>query len=146
MRGTHEFHEGYGPDGAWPFAFRVTWGPKSLRSWLSPRSDDFMRGELRGEVMAGGLCEWTPCEGTIELDYIREHRIRYDFRFRAAGKALRFVGDKKNIKAWNLPVSHTTCFGVITEAASHRLVSTSVSLFRFRDLPAFIAAWRLHRE
>ena len=31
MRGHHEFHDGWGPAGRLPFAFRVSWGPDRVR-------------------------------------------------------------------------------------------------------------------
>jgi hypothetical protein len=40
-------------------------------------------------------------------------------------------------------VSHTTCYGVLTEAASGKLVSKSVTHFRLATAPAFLASLRL---
>jgi hypothetical protein len=52
------------------------------------------------------------------------------------------VGEKVNIKLWNLPVSHTTCVGRVTELESGKLISTSVTIFRMRTLPAFLGSFR----
>jgi hypothetical protein len=143
MRGHHEFHDGYGPPGRHPFVFRARWGPDRLREWLDPRQDTFLWQELDGEVLAGGLSDdWTPCRGTLHLQYFPQRRIRYDFDFEAGGRTFRYVGDKQNIRWWNLLVSHTTCFGVVTERSTDRLVSTGVTLFRMRDLPRLLAVGR----
>jgi hypothetical protein len=143
MQGHHEFHDGYGPPGRHPFAFRARWGPDRLRDWLDPRKETFLWQELDGEVLAGGLGEgWTPCRGTLHLQYFPQRRIRYDFDFEAGGRTFRYVGDKQNIRLWNLLVSHTTCFGVVTERSTDRLVSTGVTLFRMRDLPRLLAVGR----
>ena len=141
MRGHHEF-QGGGPAGQHPFAFRGTWGPDRLRDWLNPMSDHFMWQELKGEVRAGGLCDWTPMRGTLHLQYLPQRRIRYDFDFEVEGRGYHYVGTKQNIRLWNLPVSHTTCYGTLTERASGRLVSSGVVLFKMRDLPQLLALER----
>jgi hypothetical protein len=135
MSGHHEFVAGDGPAGQLPFAFRVKWGPERIRDWINPRHPGFLWQELSGEVQIGGLCEWTPCRGTLHLEYFPKRRIRYDFDFEVDGTAYHFIGDKKNIRLWNLLVSHFTCFGVITERATGKLVSTSVSFFHLRHFP-----------
>lgn len=139
MRGYHEFVDGYGPGGRHPFAFRARWGPDSLRDWLDPRKPTFLWQELEGEVCAGGLCDWTPIRGTLHLQYLRERRIRYDFDFTVDGRTFHFLGDKVNVRWWNLATSHTTCFGVLSERATGRIVSTGVTLFHLRDLPRLLA-------
>lgn len=140
MRGHHEFHDGYGPAGRHPFAFRARWGPDRVRDWLDPRKPSFLWQELEGEVLAGGLSDgWAPCAGTLHLQYLPERRIRYDFDFDVGGRTYHYVGDKQNIRLWNLLVSHTTCYGVVTERGTGRLVSTGVTLFHFRDLPRLLA-------
>ena len=140
MRGTHELREG--PPGPQPFAFRVTWGPDRLRDWVNPVSDRFLWQPLEGQVLAGGLCDWTPCRGTLALEYFARRRIRYELDFDVRGVVHRFVGEKVNIRPWNLLVSHTTCTGAITELATARLVSTVVVTFRLRDLPAMVLSTR----
>lgn len=142
MTGQHRFEPGLGPQGELPFEFRVTWGPPSLRKWLDPADERFMRHHLAGTVTVGGWGEDIPCEGSLELLYFTEHRIRYAFTLEHAGIGYRFVGEKVNIKLWNLPVSHTTCFGRMTELQTGRLVSTSVTHFRMRTLPAFLLSFR----
>ena len=147
MSGTHELESGWGAPGRQPFAFRVAWGPERLREWLDPRSPQFLWQELEGEVRLGGLDgvpEWAPCRGTLELDYFGSARIRYVFDVPAGERTFRFQGDKVELRPWNLLVTHTTCFGTLTELESGRLVSRSVTRFRLRDLPrmALSTRWR----
>jgi hypothetical protein len=143
MTGRHRFEPGLGPEGELPFEFRVTWGPPSVARWLDPADDQFMQHLMYGTVTVGGWAEDIPCQGNLELLYFTEHRIRYTFTFRHEGASYRFVGEKVNIKLWNLPVSHTTCFGRMTEVETGKLVSTSVTHFRMRTLPAFLLSFRL---
>jgi hypothetical protein len=142
MSGYHRFHDGAGPSGKHPFAFRVTWGPDRLRDWINPLSDRFMWQELSGEVQVGGLSTaWAPCTGTLELLY-HQRRIRYVFDANVEGRHLRYVGEKVNISPINLPFSHTTCFGTLTEQGTGRLLSTSVVTFKLRHLPGFLLTAR----
>jgi hypothetical protein len=145
MSGTHAFEPGMGPPGTKPLQFKVTWGAESIARWFTP-GGEFMRGPLKGTITADGLCREAGCEGTLELRYFDEHTIRYAFEFEADGRRYRFVGEKVNIRPWNLPVSHTTCFGRITEADSGRLVSTSVTFFRLSTLPSFLTSLRITAE
>lgn len=143
MAGTHRFEPGMGPEGDLPFRFDVRWGPEELGPWLRPGGPGFMVQPMSGTVTAGGLCDSAPIEGTLELKYISEGSIRYSFDLEAEGKTYEYVGEKVNIRPWNLPVSHTTCFGVLKEKKSGRLVSRSVTFFRMKTLPAFLASFRL---
>ena len=52
------------------------------------------------------------------------------------------VARKDHIKPWNLPVSHTTCFGTLTEADGGKLVSRSVTFFRLQHWAKFAATFR----
>jgi hypothetical protein len=137
MRGYHEFADG-GPSGRHPFVFRATWGPDRLRDWIDPRKPTFLWQRLDGEVLAGALCDWTPCAGTLHLQYWPQRRIRYTFEFEVEGVRYRYLGDKVNLRLWNLAVSHTTCTHVLTEQRTGRLVATGVTQFRLRDLPALL--------
>jgi hypothetical protein len=138
MRGWHELADGEGPPGRHPFEFRARWGPDSIRDWLDPRKPTFLWQELDGEVLAGGLCDWTPCQGTLHLQYVPERRIRYDFDFQVGERVLRYVGEKTNLRLWNLAVTHTTCYGVVTDRRTGKLVSTGTTLFHLRDLPRLL--------
>lgn len=143
MTGWHEFEPGEGPAGPHPFEFRVTWGPRDVRPWATPGGPGFLRQPLSGTVTAGGLCDATPCEGTLELRYFDDQTLRYAFVFAVDGRRFRFAGQKVNILPWNLPVSHTTCFGVLTDADTGRLVARSVTHFRLGTTPAFLASFRV---
>jgi hypothetical protein len=143
MSGEHRFEPGFGSPEPRPMEFRSTWGPKHISEWANPFGDKFMWQELHGTVTIDGLCENVPFDGTLELKYFSEHILRYSFTFEAKGKEYRYVGEKVNIQPWNLPVSHTTCYGVLTEVKTGKLVSKSVTHFRFATAPAFIASLRL---
>jgi hypothetical protein len=142
MSGTHEFEPGCGPAGKLPLSFRVTWGPDDLRKWLDPRGGSFLTQPLTGTVTVGGLCQDAPCTGRLELRYFDEHALRYTLDFLGCGVPYHYVGEKVNIRLWNLPVSHTTCYGRLTDADTGRLVSRSVTHFRLSTVPAFLASLR----
>ncbi|MBM4372525.1 MAG: hypothetical protein FJ098_12770 [Deltaproteobacteria bacterium] len=141
MTGTHEFLPGRGPEGSHPFEFRVRWGTADPARFLDPRGGAFLVNDLEGTVTAGGLCTDAACRGTLELRYLRDRTIRYGFTFHAGGSTFRYRGEKVNILPWNLPFSHTTCFGTLTDGDG-RLVSRSVTFFRLRTVPAFLASLR----
>lgn len=142
MTGQHEFEPGFGEPGKRPMEFRVRWGAGNLRRWLDPRGHDFMANELEGTVSIGGLCEATPCKGALLLRYFADQTLRYSFEFEVGGTAYRFVGEKVWLRPWNLPWSHTTCFGRLTRKQDGVLVSTSVTRFRMRTVPAFLLSFR----
>jgi hypothetical protein len=142
MSGEHEFEPGMGEPGRKAMVFRGTWGPDDVSAWINPKRPEFLTQKIDGRVTIEGLCDDAPFTGTLELRYFGEHKLRYAFEFKAKGKAYRYVGEKVNVRPWNLPVSHTTCFGVVTEAASGKLVSKSVTYFRLSKLPSFLASLR----
>ena len=142
MSGVHEFEPGFGPSGILPMEFKVTWGARDLVQWLNPNGDHFMTVDLEGTVTVDGLCQLAPCQGKLALKYFDERKIRYTFTFTIDGREYRYVGEKVNIRPWNLPVSHTTCFGTLTEVATGKLVSKSVTHFRMRTVPEFAASLR----
>jgi hypothetical protein len=143
MSGWHEFEPGFGPIGRHEMEFRVDWGPRRLSQWKDPTGGPFLTQPLEGTVTIGGLCREAPCRGTLDLRYLREHRLRYVFEFEADGRCWRFTGEKVNVRPWNLPVSHTTCFGVLVDVKSGALASRSVTHFRLRSIPAFLGSFRL---
>ena len=145
MSGHHAFEPEFGPaEERRPFQFDISWGPDNIREWIDPNNERFLWQELRGTVTVDGLCESVPCAGTLELRYIGEHLLRYTFEFTVEGKRYQYVGEKVNIRPWNLPVSHTTCFGVLTEVSSGRLVSRSICHFRLSTAWSFLSSMRLH--
>ncbi len=142
MSGWHEFLPGNGPAGRLKMSFAVDWGPDRLGPWLDADGETFMTQPLSGIVTIDGLCREAPCAGMLTLRYAGEHRLRYDFTFHANDRTYRYEGQKVNVRPWNLPFSHTTCFGTLVEADTERLVSRSVTHFRLRTMPAFLASWR----
>jgi len=143
MRGYHQFEPGHGPEGQLPMEFRVTWGNKDLSHFLNPLGDGFLLSDLAGRVSIDFLCRDLPCRGSFELKYLSEHALRYSFEFEAEGTEYSYLGEKVNIWPWNLPFSHTTCFGTLCEADSGKLVSRSVTYFKMTALPGFLASLRL---
>lgn len=144
MSGLHSFEPVYGdPRERRPIEFRATWGPDNIGEWINPFSNGFLRQDLVGTITVDGLCKDAKCVGTLELNYFDGQFLRYDFNFSADGKLYRYVGEKVNIKPWNLPVSHTTCYGVITEEYNGTLVSKSTTHFRAKTIPAFLKSFRV---
>lgn len=143
MTGKHEFTPQFGPEGRFPFEFKVNWGPENLKNWLTPGQAEFMVAELAGTVTVGGLCLETPCQGQLEMRYLKDATIRYNFEFEVDGSTYQYQGEKVNIKPWNLPVSHTTCYGTIEEKETGKLVSRSVTHFKLHTLPGFLISLRL---
>ncbi|MCX7944807.1 MAG: hypothetical protein N2746_09905 [Deltaproteobacteria bacterium] len=143
MNGTHRFENGYGPDGVFPIEFDVVWGTSNILDWINPKSERFLVNDLSGHITVGGFCENAEVKGTLELKYFTEFKIRYKFEFEKDNKLYVYVGEKVNIKPWNLPVSHTTCFGTILEKDSGRLVSRSVVFFRYSTIPSFLLSLRI---
>ena len=143
MAGEHEFAAGWGPPGKRRLSFSVSWGPANVVRWLKPGSPEFLFQPLSGTFTVEGLCETAPCQGTLELRYFDEHKIRYSIDFDASGRHLRYLGEKTNIHLWNLPTSHTTCYGRITDARTGALVSTSITRFPLTSLPRLLLSLRL---
>jgi NAD(P)-dependent dehydrogenase (short-subunit alcohol dehydrogenase family) len=146
MTGEHEFEKGFGPSGKKFMEFRVTWGPKRIPESLNPKSNKFCMSEMEGAVTIEGLCTDVPIKGTLEISYFREHKLRYTFDFSVDGKDYHFVGEKVNVRLWRfweLPKTHTICYGKLTLASSGELVSKSITHFRFRTSLAFMRSFRL---
>ena len=145
MIGDHEFTEGSGPEGRLPFHFRVNWGVDSLAKWSNPFEESFLINDLEGTISIGGMKEDIPCKGKLELKYFDEQKIRYTFDFKIGAKAYEYVGEKRQIYPWNLPYSHTTCFGVVKEKKSGKVISNSITHFQLEDLPEFVKSLKLKR-
>jgi len=144
MRGTHRFAPGAGAEGEHPFEFRVRWGARHLLPWLNPLGPDFMSNWLEGTVLVGGLVDEAACRGTLDLRYFQEGKIRYTFDFKDAdGKPYRYVGEKRDIRPWNLHRTHTTCYGSITDLGSNQVVSESVAYFELKLLVDFLRTFHL---
>ena len=122
-----------------PFVFDVTWGIMNIRDLLRKGP---MKFTLEGTVHFKGHA--SPCSGHLFIDYFGTHSITYIFNFYdpTLGRLL-YVGEKVNIKPWNLPVSHTTCFGTVSAYKDDTLVSRTLAFFKFRTIPKFLASFRL---
>lgn len=145
MSGDHEFESGCGPVGKKKMEFRVTWGPRHFFQWINPFCKKFLVANLEGRVDVEGLCDSVPCRGTLELKYFTERKLRYTFNFEIEGKKYLYIGEKVNLWPWNLHKTHTTCYGKLTETEEDgsKLISQSVTHFRFRTLFQFIFSFRL---
>lgn len=144
MSGEHEFATG--KQGKLPMEFKVVWGAESLIDWANPFEEDFMCNSLDGTVTIGGLCKDIPCTGRLELKYFTEQKICYTFYFEVEGEAYEFVGEKRNIYPWNLPYSHTCCFGELRKVGSNKVISNSITHFHWDTLPAFLGSFELIKE
>lgn len=143
MAGEHEFVDGAGPVGKHRFEFKADWGPSNLLDFLNPASEKFLLSELKGIVTVGGLCENMPMQGTLQLRYFQDQKIRYTFDFKVDGTTYQYVGEKQQIYPWNLPYSHTTCFGEVKNLRTGKVVSKSVTHFDLNDLPEFLGTFQL---
>jgi hypothetical protein len=143
MSGTHEFEPNRGPRGTFPFEFRVNWGPRNVLEWGNPWHHEFLCQPLSGRVTMGGLCDDVPCEGSLKLRYFTKRTIRYRFDFAVENARYRYLGEKVNILPWNLPTSHTTCFGTVVDLATGVLISRSVTHFRLKTTFDFVTSFRL---
>lgn len=144
MSGEHEFVNG--AKGKLPMEFKVVWGTECLVDWANPFETDFMCNTLNGTVTIGGLCKDVPCTGRLELKYFTEQKIRYTFYFEVEGEAYKFVGEKRNIYPWNLPYSHTCCFGELRKVGAKEVISNSITHFHWDTLPAFLGSFELIKE
>jgi hypothetical protein len=147
MKGTHTFCRDWSAGGVQagatlPLEFTVTWGADHLEQFLNPLHEQFMQTALQGAVHAGGLGDGMALEGTLWLGYLERAAIRYEFQFTAHGRTWRYVGEKREIRPWNLHRTHTTCYGTVTEVESNLRLSDSIVYFDLKTLPAFLASWR----
>ncbi len=142
MTGRHMFYSPETNSESKRMEFDVVWGHECVTDFFNPHHKDFLKADLEGDVTVEGLCERTPCSGTLEIDYFGTHTIRYTFDFEVSGKNYHYEGEKVNIKPWNLLFSHTTCFGTLAEKATGILISTSVLYFRLRTIPSFLLSFR----
>jgi len=142
MTGTHRFEPEFGPSDEKFMEFRAAWGPKHASEFFNPLGGKFMYNDLNGYVDIEGLCQNTPMNGSLELNYFTEAKIRYTFEFEVDGKEYLYVGEKRDIRPWNLHRTHTTCYGVLSEKLSGRVVSRSITYFRFKTAPKFMLSFR----
>lgn len=132
-----------------PMEFRVTWGSDDLvgfvRNILAAKP---AVSWMHGVVDIGGFCKDAPIRGKLELNYFGEGIIRYTFDFALRGHNFRYIGEKRNLRPWNLHKTHTTCYGTLYDlsvpwAGGPLAIAESVTHFRLRTAPAFVASFRL---
>ena len=144
MSGTHCFIDRAGPLGDHPMSFSITWGTKDFFSYLNPFRPAFLSNFIEGKVNVGNLVEEASCRGSLDFFYFSQGKIRYVFDFMGDnGKAYQYVGEKVNIRPWNLHKSHTTCYGIITELESQKEISHSILKFELSTLPDMLKSFRL---
>ncbi|MBU0992479.1 MAG: hypothetical protein KJ737_08305 [Proteobacteria bacterium] len=144
MTGTHEFSEVGWPKGMHPFHYSLTWGNQNLLNFLNPFSKEFLSSETKGIITIGGLVNKAVCQGTLQMLYFSERKIRYDFTFKDnKGAPYRYVGEKINLWPWNLHKTHVTCYGTVTHLDTGKNISTSVVYFPYREIIPFIFSFRL---
>ena len=141
-----ETMSGYDDNGD-PFEFNVTWG---VDDWKNINMGP-VKFDLKGTVLFNNqIC---PCEGNLIIDYFGTNSIKYNFDFTANidcanqpyYRKLEYLGEKINIKPWNLLTSHTTCFGVILGDYSNDLVAKTNTFFKLKTIPKFLSSFRLRR-
>lgn len=142
MTGTHCFTPGFGPEGYYSMEFKISWGPEKFFEWANPKGEKFLTQPLEGLITIDGVCKSHPCKGTLELKYFEGNYLQYSIDFAVGGKPFKYIGRKVNIKPWNLPVSHTTCYGKLFDC-NDNLISRSITYFRFRTIPKFLVSLRL---
>ena len=59
------------------------------------------------------------------------------------GTPYRYIGEKVNLRPWNLHKTHTTCYGTIVNLKNNKEVSKSIVYFKFETTPEFMASFRL---
>ena len=139
MTGTHFLN---GTEGK--FEFIVRWGPDNIFNWLNVFSGKFLSQPLHGIITADGICEEQECEGTLELKYWKG-KIRYTIFFTANDIPYKYVGEKRDIRPWNLHRTHTTCYGILTNLKTNEVVSEPLTYFRLKTLPAFLLSFGFSR-
>ena len=143
MDGKHEFVAREGPPGEFPFSFELNWGCERWKDFLNPlQREHFFTANSEGRTRIGGLVDEASCQGTLELRYVKEAKIRYRMAFSAQGKMYQHIGEKVGIRPWNLHRSHTTCYGVVYELESGREISRSLTHFRLSTLPSFLMSFQ----
>ena len=126
MIGEHEFEPKFGSPEKRPMEFRVTWGPRHIFQWANPAHHRFMVGELEGMVTIDGLCYHTPCTGSLELRYLKDHTIRYTFGFKQGNQSYTVHRrEDKHPPVEPAPVSHDLFWPV--DPCQHRRVGLHFS-------------------
>ena len=144
MSGKHKFYKPSSNiiDVEQDIKFNIFWGNDSIKNFFDSKHPKYMEARLTGTIDVKGLCENSPCKGKLILDYFNRHTIRYDFDFYNNNLNYKFIGEKINIRPWNILTSHTTCFGVIIDS-NGSLISVCKMFFDLKTIPEFIYSFRL---
>ena len=137
MSGFHYFNNKNGK-----FEFVVDWGPHNLIKWLNVFSKHFLSQPLHGFITAEGICENEKCLGSLELKYWKG-MIRYVIYFDSNEIPYKYIGEKINIRPWNLHRTHTTCYGKLINLQTNEVVSEPLTYFKLRTLPSFLLSFRV---
>lgn len=125
--------------------FSANWGTADIASWLDPDNGLFGINLLNGTVTIEGLCENAAMSGTLLLKYLDNNSIVYLFSFIVDNKDVyTYVGEKVNIKLWNLLTSHTTCHGILLDK-NNKVVSTSTTFFKLKNLFSLLKSLKVFK-
>ena len=109
-------------------------------SWLQHLRD--RKARINGTITADGLASECAIDGELVIDPLVKRIIRYDFSFTGDdGKAYRFAG-QKDVSFLDLANTMTTLPAEIFDGAAQP-IATALVRFDKRDLPSFLASWRL---
>jgi hypothetical protein len=143
MTGTHEFVGKAGPKGEFPFSFELDWGTDDLLAFINPLSGQSYTAQATGVVRMGEFVDEAPCDGTLEFCYFTEAKIRYRFTFSVNRKEYEYIGEKVEIRPWNLHRTHTTCYGMVYDSKNRKEISRSLTYFKLETLPSFLTSFCL---
>lgn len=148
MIGTHHFVDPKtGPTDDSDFYFKLNWG-QELFSFVRPGSQDFFKAKAKGVINIAGLTNGeVPTEGTLELLYFTEQKLRYTLKFSVKGKDYTYIGEKKDVKLWRplcLVKTHTTCYGKVFDE-NNQIISHSVTHFEMepKNIVNFVGSLRV---
>ena len=145
LTGTHKF---LGNKEEKFIEFNITWGPDNIWEWLNPFSENFMTQKLEGTIFAEGIGGPVNCEGILSLKYHKGY-IEYEIYFEHNCRKYIYKGRKKNLRPWNLHITHTTCYGEIWRVFGGEwkdLLSQSIMHFKLEAISSFVRSFRFVRN
>ena len=120
-----------------PIVFTVTAKADSLWNHLFDK-----RTKLDGTLRAEGLASDAIVRGELTLDPLGKRIIRYDLEFTADDKRSYRLRGQKDVRFLDLQHSMTTLPATIYDERESP-VGSAMLTFDKRDLPSFLASWRL---
>lgn len=100
------------------------------------------KARIHGSIDADGLASGRAIDGELTIDPLIRRIIRYEFGFTGDdGKPYRFAG-QKDVNFFDLPTSMTVLPAQIFDGTDQP-IATALVKFDKRDLPSFLASWRL---